>query len=442
MRKMVRAELTAFLSLIFLLLLSLIGAVIQAASIQLQKNEKRADATRAIESVYAEYQKELFEEYGILGIEATYESGDWKESNILNRLSYYGMENMETDINALRLLTDQNGKPFFEQAVNYQKEKMVLGDVNKFLGTYESWQEMPKVDGLESEFEEKLEQLPEENNPLNIISDLKRESLLQLVVPKNFELSENQIRLSKQVSHRELKTGEGLEESSVTSGDAIFFNFYLANYFNSAVQAAERSGLRYELEYLFAGKKSDKENLEEALKNICNIRFLANYAYLMTDEGKKTEATLMAGVLCSMIPVPGVTEIASQAILLAWAYGESVMDLRVLMEGKKVELMKNRDSWQLSIQGLMDLKDKPLDVQTEKSEKGLTYEQYLQMLLLVKKKEVLSMRALDLIELHIVKDKEQAYFRADHCVVGSKVDTKCRLDRGITYQFTQSYQYQ
>ena len=442
MRKMVRAELTAFLSLIFLLLLSLIGAVTQAASIQLLKNEKRADASRAIESVYAEYQKELFEEYGILGIEATYESGDWKESNILNRLSYYGMENMETDINALRLLTDQNGKPFFEQAVNYQKEKMVLGDVNKFLGTYESWQDLPKVDDLDHEFEEELEQLPEENNPLNIISDLKRKSLLQLVAPKDFELSENQIRLSEQVSHRKLKTGEGLEESSVTRGDAIFFNFYLADYFKSAVQAAERNGLKYELEYLISGKKSDKENLEESLINICNIRFMANYAYLMTDEGKKAEAALVAGALCSMIPVPGMNEITSQAILLAWAYGESIMDLRVLMEGKKVELMKSGDNWKLSIQGLMDLQNNSLDEQMEKGEKGLTYEQYLQMLLLVEKKEVLSMRALDLIELHIVKDKEQSYFRADHCVVGSKVDTKCRLDRGITYQFTQTYQYQ
>ncbi len=447
MRKMARAELTAFLSLLFLLLLSLVGAVLEAASIQILKNEKRADATRAIESVYAEYQKELFEEYGILGMEATYESGEWKESHILNRLSFYGMENMETNIEAIRFLTDQGGKPFFDQAVNCQKEKLSMENVDKFLGEYESWQEQI---GKNDKDEEKLDdflknegsELSKEDNPLTIISDIKRNSLINMVVPKEYEVSENQITLSEQVSHRELRTGEGMEEDkTVTSGDAIFFNFYLVDNFKGAVKNVDKEGLCYELEYLYAGKKSDKENLEEVLKNICHIRFVSNYACILTDEVKKAEASVVAGTLCSMIPVPGIVEVATQAILIAWAYGESIVDLRVLMEGNEVALVKTKDDWQLSLQGLMELRKKPLDAQNNKGEKGLTYEQYLQLMLLLEKKEVLSMRALDLIELHITKDRNQTYFRADNCMVGSRIGTKCHLRRGITYQFSQTYQY-
>ena len=122
MKKMVRGELTVFLSLVFLLLLSFVGAILESASLQVAKNEKRADAGRAIESVFAEYQRELFEGYGIFALDGSYETEEFSESNILNRLSYYGAENIDTEIQAVRYLTDKNGKAFYEQAVQLEKE--------------------------------------------------------------------------------------------------------------------------------------------------------------------------------------------------------------------------------------------------------------------------------------------------------------------------------
>jgi hypothetical protein len=89
MKKMVKGEITVFLSLVFLLLLTLVGALLESASIQLAKNERRADAGRAVESAFAEYQKDLLERYGIFAIEGSYESGTMSEENILNRLSFY-----------------------------------------------------------------------------------------------------------------------------------------------------------------------------------------------------------------------------------------------------------------------------------------------------------------------------------------------------------------
>ena len=51
------------------------------------------------------------------------------EENILNRLSFYGAENIETEIAAIRYLTDQNGKEFLRQAVEYEKiEDRSCGD--------------------------------------------------------------------------------------------------------------------------------------------------------------------------------------------------------------------------------------------------------------------------------------------------------------------------
>ena len=67
---MKRAEITAFLSLIFILLVTFTGSIIDAASIQAAKNYRRADAEKALECIFAEYQKELLTEYDIFGMDA------------------------------------------------------------------------------------------------------------------------------------------------------------------------------------------------------------------------------------------------------------------------------------------------------------------------------------------------------------------------------------
>ena len=63
---------TAYLSLVFILLVSFAGSMIESASIQNAKNYSRADMNRAMESVFAEYQKELLEDYDIFALEGSY----------------------------------------------------------------------------------------------------------------------------------------------------------------------------------------------------------------------------------------------------------------------------------------------------------------------------------------------------------------------------------
>ena len=64
-----RGEITVFLSLIFLLMLSLLTSLLQSVQIQNAKSETHAVMTLATESVFAEYQKELFERYDLFVID-------------------------------------------------------------------------------------------------------------------------------------------------------------------------------------------------------------------------------------------------------------------------------------------------------------------------------------------------------------------------------------
>ena len=61
-RESKRGEVTAFLALIFVLLVSFVGSLMESASLQSAKSYRRADMNRAVESVFAEYQRELLEE--------------------------------------------------------------------------------------------------------------------------------------------------------------------------------------------------------------------------------------------------------------------------------------------------------------------------------------------------------------------------------------------
>ncbi len=451
---MVSGELTAFLSLIFLLLLALVGAALESASIQVLKNEKRADAGRATESVFAEYQKELLEKYEVFALEGTYESGTMSEDAVLNRLSFYGAENMQITTEAVRYLTDENGRPFYHQAVEYEKEKTgaaALGDLTGNIPLWQDQEQQTEEYGKENtetsvELEQMLQDeeqgLLQEDNPLETVSQVRAGGLLNIVLPEGFNLSQKTTELSDTVSHRNLRKGYGSLKAPEDSGaDAIFFNLYLADSFGNAVDQKEDTAFAYEMEYLLSGRSSDAENLEESVNKICMIRCAANYAYLLTDTTKQAEAEVLAGTLCTLLAVPGITTVVKHALLLAWAYGEAVVDVRTLLDGKKVPLAKTAQTWQISLTGLMNLKDAASVQEGAGAETGFSYGQYLQALLLMKGKEELSMRALDLVEQNMKTVYGQTYFQADYCLTGARFHMTCPLRREVRYEFTTVYQY-
>ena len=73
-QRYLKGEVTVYLSLVFILLISFAGAMLESASLQNVKNYRRADMTRAVESIFAEYQKELWEVYGIFALEGSYDT--------------------------------------------------------------------------------------------------------------------------------------------------------------------------------------------------------------------------------------------------------------------------------------------------------------------------------------------------------------------------------
>lgn len=453
---MEKGEVTAYLSLIFILLISFVGGIMEAASVQMAKSYRRADMNRAIESVFAEYQKQLLEEYGIFALEGSYESGSYSEGTIKNRLDFYGAQGIRQSVSRIEFLTDHGAEAFCGQVEAYMKHKYGLNLLQDKIGMTDVWkqQEEQAKDCEKDEIKQQKElsellqenegRLPAEENPIEHVEQLKKSSLLDLIMPKDKPVSQKTIDLGDTLSFRELNCGYGDFSDVAEEGGtltSLILGEYLLEQFSNGAGEPGAGALDYQLEYILAGKGSDRENLEAVAGKLILLRFVPNYMHLQGSSTKKAEAEALALTLCSLLAVPAITEAAAQVILLAWAYGESLMDMRSLLRGNKVPLVKTDDSWQLSLSGLMKLGQEGDLNDGKDTQGGLPYKEYLRILLFLEKKETTAMRALDMIEQNLRTEHGLAFFKADQCISKIEVKSTCNLRRGIVYQFATYFGY-
>ena len=457
-RDCLNGEVTVYLTLTFVLFVSLILALVESASVQMAKNYRRADMNRALECVFAEYQKELLENYDVFAIECGYETGTYTEQNILDRLSYYGAD-MENEIERIQLFTDNSGELFRDQVGKYMKHKYGIAWADKYLGNVSLWKNQEeKADEFTEEEEKQNDQLkdllgeqeaelPEEENPMQHVAELKRSPILELVLPKDKTISEKQISLQEMPEKRENHTGYGTfsdvepEDRTLTS---VLLGEYVIDHFTDFTDGPKGGELDYELEYILEGHASDRENLETVASKLLMVRFVPDYAYIQTDPEKKAEAEAAALTLCTVIGLPELAEGAAQGILLAWAYGEAIMDIRTLISGGKVPLVKNAEDWKLSLSGLMQLGSAGENVAADSGkdmESGLAYREYLRMLLFLKSQDEVGMRTLDMVEQNLKIRYGQTFFRADACISRVEFHSTCNLRRGIMYDFPTYFGY-
>lgn len=452
---MKKGEITVFLSLIFILLLSFVAGIIESASIQVSKNHKRADMDSAMESVFAEYQRELLEDYEIFGLEGTYETGNFDYENVISRISYYGCGEAQHDIEGVRLLTDEGGKAFYQQILFYMEQQYGLTQLGEYTSEVESWnqqkdkateyqkEDMDIKEEMNTSLNEVGESLPSEENPIENISNIKKSNLLGLVVPNPEQLSQKQIDINNLPSRRTLQKGYGEISQKEVSGvlGKVGISEYIMEKFSDFSDGKENGGMNYQIEYLLAGKGSEQENLEEVVNKLIWLRFANNYIHLFSDEVKKAEASAMAISMCTLLTVPGISEIVKQAILFAWAYGESVMDVRTLLEGNKVVLFKTAETWQLSLEGLLTLGTSENNSSGANMEGGLEYKEYLRALLYLADTDSLIMRSMDVIEDDLRVGKGLEFFRMDYCISALNIRSSYKLRRGIRYDFSTEMQY-
>ena len=194
-------------------------------------------------------------------------------------------------------------------------------------------------------------------------------------------------------------------------------------------------GAGCEVEYVLAGKTSDRENLRAVVKRLLGVRFALDLGLLLTDAERKFQADELAFAVAGWTLNPAIVTLVTDVILAVWSAGESINDVKMLLAGGKVPLIKRRDEWRTDLFALGDADDTP-------GSRGLGYEDYLRALLLVRDRGEVTYRVMDVIQRR-VRETEPA-FRMKNCIYAAKIAAKGTgtglfpaLPGAVTYQFSE-----
>ena len=438
----IKGSISVFLAVTITLILSFCMVLIESAreNTLLLKADIVFDA--GVQSLLAEFHTSLWEEYDLFYVDCSYGTANPSYSLVKAHLEDYIAKNLEYGnrgwlaldydgaiVSDILLATDFEGKDFYLQAVQSAEASVGIPYIEQVMtwfeeveATYsigdflqkemeEAGAEIENVNGMEVEvkeavwgedaegrpiiFEEAEYETVDIENPLEQI--LSGNILLQQVAANNGDISRVSVAIDKLASHRNLAAGtveDTRDEDSLWN--KVLFGKYAMDHFSCYGDEVDKnaSGLQYELEYLIGGKSSDNQNMEVVVAELLLIREIDNYLLLLQDEVKKLEAHEIAAAASAAL-VPWLEPVVYQAMLLFWAYEESVQDLQALFRGEKIPLIKTL----------------PEDISAELT---LGYEEYLLLLVLLQKQEKLAMRSIDIIELSL-RDSE-VDFCMDACV--------------------------
>ncbi len=153
----------------------------------------------------------------------------------------------------------------------------------------------------------------------------------------------------------------------------------------------------------------------------------------------RAQVSGMAAGIASAFLFPPAASVIEKALLVCWAFGESILDLRELFAGGKIGLWKNKETWQLSLGNLIHL-PQMLDTGRKSDPEGMDYRQYLQILLFLRSGKTQVMRALDQVELEIQARKGDTSFRLDHCLTALEVTVDVKV-QSRELEVTRQYGY-
>jgi hypothetical protein len=211
---------------------------------------------------------------------------------------------------------------------------------------------------------------------------------------------------------------------------------YVDYHFSNGVNQKEDSVLKCEMEYILKGKDSDFENMESVINEIVWLRMPVNYAYLLTDTEKKSEALGVAAAICTATGTGAFIEVVKYLLLGCWAYGETLCEMRTLLSGEEIAYVKTKATW------ITDLKNLAGTGQLVEIKNGISYEEYLLILLGMRGNEKLNScyaRMLDVMELNLRQEDES--FALKNCVGAFTLQGKIKVNALFYAGKEDSYEY-
>ncbi len=456
---MMRGSMSVFLGMVLTMVMSLFFSMTEVTRYFCISKEADSSTTLAVQNLFGEYLRPLWEDYGILAIDASYGEDEDTTEPMEGRLqSYYGGncpdENMEgVDLLQVSMaqcniynrvfLTDNEGAPFVKEAATFEKTEIPEDVLENLLGISRQSSEStasdfpirdlitnnesllpdqggpPAISGSSSykgydragpalpaeassksslpadPFSGSTEYGEVEQATENDLAHQKNMAVLSQVLEEPESVSHLGFMVEERVSERPLLKGDGYSENANLTEGALF-RYYLSQHFGSFRKDLKHEGLKYEQEYILCGEETDEDNLTETVVRLLALREVENVLSMRAGAKKMTQVHGVAAASSAVIANPELEEVVCVALIAAWAYLESVLDVRLLLSGGKVSMVKTPQEWTSDLASIFS--SLSVSVKAKDCPAGLDYSAFLFALFSLEGQKKLAFRALDLME--------------------------------------------
>lgn len=457
------AQLTVMAAMVLMVVISLITTCIKSSLQSGYYTIVKQSCRLSEESVFASYNNQLLKDFNIFAL---------NKSDILNnKLCSYINENISSyspnislsdcAFNTFSYMTDNEGYGVEEQIVKAMEYGMYSGVFDneckyvrcgENLSEAQAYSEQFNVDNanLKKELADMLEQSDDGdmqyedrqkeqiNTSLNAVWQLYEylksgicETVTEGRISNKYieiqELADEYIKsrdisfINKDVIKRSIEASgnEDTLKKNVLSTEYVAKHFIC--YTDTSPGDNDRAGssalLDYEMEYIIGGGHNDRENVYKVINQLSVIREGVNLSYLISSQDKMSEAYMLAAALVGVTGCDLAVRLVQYIIVSIWAYAESIVELRKLLAGETIALIKNRDNWILQLSSLVDEK---LNLQSlinnitsyeavnnnkveeNGRDNGIGYKEYLKLLIMYMNKSDRNYRIAALMELRMI----------------------------------------
>lgn len=343
-------------------------------------------------SILAEYDKELYDKYGIFGYYAEGKTVDDKiydyaERSFINKkyIKWQGAEGVVYDYSL--------GIPdVFKKQVIAESKILLEGQVLK------------KIRDNNDKTKEVIS--------TSVHRKISNKELLEDLPSGKYD---TQISFTSLVEG--LKNLPSLQGLAKKTSDIYLENKYIDTYFRhcSSDETFGKTYFNAEQEYIIGGRPSDDANIRIVKTMIIGVRESLNLAYL----NKTPEKTALVDAVAEMLTPGPEAAITREALLSAWALAESINDYKLLIHGKKVPFMKDETSWAIDLDSVVENKVISGFVETN-NKKGDSYQDYLNGFFTFINEDTKLLRMEDLIQINM-KFNYWENFRMDDFYSGLKI---------------------
>lgn len=328
------AYLTVYLSLIFGIVLSLLFVLIEGAAICATRAQAELVADLGLDSVFAEYNRELLEQYEVFFIDSSYGGRTGGIGMLEQHLSQYMSYNMnpeqdlllagETTLLKLRnpyleiaevsCASDENCMVWKAQAVGHMKAVYggdLISRVQEHMDTVknnglDSTDALGQIEaqkqGLEEALQEKeiVEYGAESEEGYSyqkvqgVFDGIIGSGILAWVLPDGASVSQAAADAGPYFSARrkngKINQGSGLHEGVDRPDslvDELIYGAYLMKQCGNYRAPKSQGLLQYQTEYILYGYKSDAENLRACAERLFALRAASNLMAVYGDSGKR-----------------------------------------------------------------------------------------------------------------------------------------------------------